>query len=131
MKQILFVCTHNAARSQMAEAFFNSLADGKAKAISAGTMPASQVNPAVVQAMREVGIEISNQKPKLLTLDMMEKAERVITMGCGEETTCPASLVQTEDWKLEDPQGKSLEDVRRIRDEIKSRVIGLIKALKI
>jgi arsenate reductase len=128
MKTIVFVCVHNSGRSQMAEAFFNKLANGKAKAISAGTQPADKVNPVVVEAMHEVGIDISGNKPKALTIEMVEKADKMITMGCGAEAqgVCPASFIETEDWALEDPKGKSLEQVRRIRDEIKERVSKLI-----
>ena len=131
MKTILFVCVHNSGRSQMAEAFFNKLAHGKAQALSAGTQPVSEVNPVVVEAMKEVGIDISDNKPKALTLEMVEKAEKMITMGCGAEAqgVCPASFIETEDWALEDPKGKSLEQVRKIRDEIKDRVKGLIEQI--
>ena len=129
MKKILFVCVNNSGRSQMAEAFFNQLVKGKAVAISAGTQPAAQVNATVVAAMHELGIEIGNQKPKSLTLDMLESAERVITMGCGIEGVCPASFVPTEGWDLDDPEGKSIEEVRQIRDQIKTRVEVLVKEL--
>jgi len=131
MKTVLFVCVHNSGRSQMAEAFFNHMAKGKAQAYSAGTQPADEVNPVVVEAMRETGIDISGNKPKMLTMDMVEKAARMITMGCGAEAeaVCPASFVQTEDWALEDPAGKTLEQVRRIRDEIKKRVEKLLAEL--
>ena len=129
MKTILFVCVHNSGRSQMAEAFFNKLSGGKAQALSAGTQPASEVNPVVVEAMREAGINISGNKPKMLTFDMVKKADKMITMGCGAEAeaVCPASFIETEDWALEDPKGKSLEQVRKIRDEIKERVSKLVK----
>ena len=132
MKTVLFVCVHNSGRSQMAEAFFNNLAGGKAQALSAGTQPADEVNPVVIEAMKEVGIDISGKKPKMLTMDMVEKAERMITMGCGAEAeaVCPASFIETEDWALEDPKGKSLEQVRKIRDKIKERVIKLLNELK-
>ena len=129
MKKILFVCVHNAGRSQMAEAFFNRMAKGKAKSFSAGTQPTDKVNPVVVAAMRGVGIDISRQKPKMLTIEMLEGVERVITMGCGVEGVCPASFVPTEDWQLEDPEGKPIERVRQIRDEVKARVEGLVKEL--
>jgi arsenate reductase (thioredoxin) len=131
MKTVLFVCVHNSGRSQMAEAFFNKLAGGRAQALSAGTQPAEVVNPMVVEAMREAGINIVGNKPKLLTMDMVKKAERMITMGCGAEAgaVCPASFIETEDWALEDPKGKSLEQVRKIRDEIKERVNKLIKEI--
>ena len=115
----------------MAEAFFNQLAKGKAKGLSAGTQPADKVNPVVVTAMKEVGIDIGANKPKALTIDMVEKADRMITMGCGAETegVCPASFIETEDWKLDDPKGKPIEEVRRIRDEVRERVIILIDKL--
>jgi len=131
MKTILFVCVHNSGRSQMAEAFFNKLSGGKAQALSAGTQPASEVNPVVVEAMREAGINISGNKPKMLTFDMVKKADKMITMGCGAEAeaVCPASFIETEDWALEDPKGKSLEQVRKIRDEIKERVSKLVKEI--
>jgi len=129
MKKVLFVCVHNSGRSQMAEAFFNKLAAGKASASSAGTDPAPQVNPVAVEAMREMGIDISRQKPKALTFEMVEKADRVVTMGCGVEGVCPASFVHTEDWELDDPAGKPLDEVRRIRDQIRARVTELLKEL--
>jgi protein-tyrosine-phosphatase len=129
MKKILFVCVHNAGRSQIAEAFFNQMAKGKAKGFSAGTQPADKVNPIVIEAMREVGIDISRRKPKMLTLKMLEDADRVITMGCGVEGVCPASFVPTEDWELEDPEDKPIEKVRQIRDEIKAKVDELVRTL--
>jgi protein-tyrosine-phosphatase len=113
----------------MAEAFFNQLAKGKAIAISAGTKPARKINPAVAKVMLEVGIDVSRQRPKLLTLEMLEQADRVITMGCGVEEACPATLAPTEDWELEDPERKPPETVRKIRDEVRDRVEALIKEL--
>jgi len=130
MKKVLFVCVHNAGRSQMAEAFFNQLAKGKAKGFSAGTEPADKVNPVVVKAMREVDIDISRRKPKMLTLKMLDDADRVITMGCGVEGVCPASFVPTEDWQLEDPEDKPIEKVRQIRDGIKAKIETLVKELQ-
>lgn len=131
MKTILFVCIHNSGRSQMAEAFFNQRAKGKAQAYSAGTQPADKVNPVVVEAMKEVDIDISHNKPKMLSIDMAEKADRMITMGCGAdaEAICPASIIETDDWALEDPHGKSFEEVCKIRDEVKERVIKLLQEL--
>ena len=129
MKKVLFVCVHNAGRSQMAEAFFNHMARGKATAISAGTKPAAHKDKGVVEAMREVGIDIRHQKPKLLTLEMVERADRMVTMGCGVEKTCPASFVPTEDWELDDPEGRSPDEIRKIRNEIKTRVEVLINEL--
>jgi arsenate reductase len=130
MKTVLFVCVGNAGRSQMAEAFFNQAAGGKARAISAGTKPASAVDPKAVEVMREVGIDIRENKPKALTLEMLEQSDRVVTMGCGVEGVCPASFVQTEDWRLEDPKGKPIEEVRRIRDEIRAKVLKLLEKSK-
>ena len=128
MKHVVFVCIHNSGRSQMAEAFFNQMADGKAVASSAGTHPAEDVNQVVVEAMKEVGIDISRNKPKALTLEMVEQADRMITMGCGADAAevCPASFIETEDWELDDPHEKRITTVREIRDEIKSRVWTLI-----
>jgi arsenate reductase (thioredoxin) len=129
MKKVLFVCVHNSGRSQMAEAFFNHLAKGKALAISAGTKPASGINTSVAQVMLEAGIDIRNRKPKLLTFDMLENSDCVITMGCGIETTCPATLVPSEDWGLENPEGKPIQKIREIRDEIRDKVKALIQTL--
>jgi protein-tyrosine-phosphatase len=113
----------------MAEAFFNRLAKGRGKARSAGTNPAEHLDDNVIEIMWEVGIEISRQRPKLLTPKLLNWADRVITMGCGVEEACPTTFVETEDWALEDPEGKSLEQVRKIRDEIKSRVTKLLNEL--
>ena len=113
----------------MAEAFFNQLARGKARAISAGTDPADGVDPTVVEAMREVGIDISDNRPKALTPEMVEQADRVVTMGCGVEGVCPATWVETEDWGLDDPQDKPLQEVRRIRDEIRAKVVDLLEKI--
>jgi len=114
----------------MAEAFFNQLAKDNAVATSAGTQPAAQVNPTVVAAMRELGMEIGNQKPKSLTLEMMESADRVITMGCNVAESCPASFIPTEDWQLDDPEGKSIAEVRKIRDELEAKVEALVEELQ-
>lgn len=131
MKTVLFVCVGNAGRSQMAEAFFNQLAKGEAQAISAGTAPASAVSRTVVAAMKEVGIDISKNKPKALTPEMMDQADRVVTMGCGVEKMCPATWVPTEDWGLEDPKDKPIEKVREIRDEIETRIIKLLEEIEV
>ena len=130
-KTILFVCIQNSGRSQMAEAFFNKLAVGKAKGLSAGTRPAEKVNPQVVKVMKEVDIDISNNQPKLLTLEMIEGASKMITMGCGADADgiCPANIIESEDWQLEDPKDKDIEKVREIRDEIKARVSHLVNEL--
>jgi len=108
------------------------MAKGKALAISACTQPADKVLPMVIEVMREVGIDIAGNKPKALTMEMVEKADRMITMGCGADAggLCPASFIETEDWELQDPKGKSLEQIRSIRDEIKRRVIKLLSDIK-
>lgn len=122
MLRVIFVCVHNSGRSQIAKAFFNVFFGNRGAADSAGTRPAAYVNPTIVQAMRESGIDISHEKPKLLTLKLLERFDRVITMGCNLESACPASFLPTEDWALDDPSDKPIEEVRRIRDEIKVRV---------
>jgi protein-tyrosine-phosphatase len=131
VKKILFVCVENAGRSQMAEAFANKYGEGNLVASSGGVMLADRVNPLVVEAMREKGIDISLNKPKLLTPAMAEGADKIITMGCSVEKICPAPLLKNVvDWDLEDPKGKAIEKVREIRDEIEKRVLRLIAELK-
>ena len=125
---VLFVCVHNAGRSQMAAAFLRHLADGAAHAESAGSAPAETVNPAVVEAMAEVGIDVSGAVPRLLTDDLAAQADVVVTMGCGD--VCPAVPgVQRVDWALDDPAGKGVAAVRPIRDEIERRVRDLLAEL--
>jgi arsenate reductase len=126
-KKVIFACVHNAGRSQMAAAFFNQLAEpGRARAISAGTQPAAQVHPEVLATMKELGIELSDNKPQRLTFELARDASLLVTMGCGEE--CPVVPgAQREDWPLPDPKGKPLEEVRRIRDELRARVAALIE----
>jgi arsenate reductase len=121
-KTVLFACTHNAGRSQMAAAFFNQIASPeKAVARSAGTQPADRVDPAVITAMREVGIDLEGVRPQLLTPTMAQGATLLVTMGCGEQ--CPVVPgVQIVDWALPDPKDQPLEEVRRIRDDIRIRV---------
>jgi len=127
MKKVLFVCVENAGRSQMAEAFANHYGKGKLVASSAGVMLADKVNPKVVEVMKEKGIDISINKPKLLTAKMAEDADIIITMGCSAEKFCPAPLLRNViDWGLEDPKDKPIEKVRQIRDEIEKRVSKLI-----
>jgi len=127
MNTVLFACIHNAGRSQMAAAWFNALANPeRAKAISAGTEPGTRVHPEVVQAMREVGIELSNIQPQKLTDELAAKAAILITMGCGE--ACPyVPGLRRLDWPLEDPKGKSVERVREIRDQVKALVTELLR----
>jgi protein-tyrosine-phosphatase len=127
MMKVLFVCVENAGRSQMAEAFAKHYGKGKVEATSAGTMPSSEVNPVVVQVMKEKGIDISKNKPKLINNQMVQEADIVIVMGCDPQGFCPAPLLsKVVDWKLEDPKGKPIEKVREIRDEIERRVKKLI-----
>ncbi|MGD0072076.1 MAG: arsenate reductase ArsC [Candidatus Bathyarchaeia archaeon] len=131
MKKALFVCVENAGRSQMAEAFANKYGAGKLTAQSAGIKLAPKVNPVVVEAMKEKGIDISMNKPKLLTQEMANKADLIVTMGCGAADLCPGPFFKdTVDWALEDPKGKSMDKVREIRDEIEHRVKKLILAEK-
>lgn len=125
---VLFVCVHNAGRSQMAAGFLMALAGEAVEVRSAGSEPADQVNPAAVQAMAEVGIDISSQTPKILTTDAVEASDVVITMGCGD--TCPIFPGKSyRDWVLADPAGQGVEAVRPIRDEIKTQVESLIAEL--
>jgi len=125
--KVLFVCVENAGRSQMAEAFAKAYGKGKVEATSGGTLPAKEVKPIVVQVMREKGIDLSSNKPKLVTRDMVQKADRIIVMGCSAEGFCPAPMLnKVEDWGIEDPKGKPLEKVREIRDEIERKVKTLI-----
>jgi arsenate reductase len=125
---VLFVCVHNAGRSQMAAAFLNRLSDGAIEVRSAGSEPAERVNPAAVEAMAEVGIDITAENPKILTDQAVRESDVVITMGCGD--TCPFYPGKRyEDWVLEDPAGKGVDAVRPIRDEIRRRVETLIGEL--
>jgi arsenate reductase len=125
---VLFVCVHNAGRSQMAAALLEARADGRVAVRSAGSEPAEHVNPVVVEAMAELGLDISNEVPKLLERDAVEAADVVVTMGCGD--ACPVFPGKRyEDWELEDPSGKSLDEVRVIRDEIGRRVDDLVASL--
>jgi len=128
MSRVLFVCAENAGRSQMAEAFAKTHGKGGVEAVSAGTMPAKEINPVVVQVMQEKGIDLSTNKPKLITNQMVQEADRIIVMGCSAEGFCPAPLLnKVVDWKIEDPKGKPIEKVREIRDEIERRVRLLIE----
>ncbi|MCC6446232.1 MAG: arsenate reductase ArsC [Armatimonadetes bacterium] len=126
MKQVLFVCVHNSGRSQMAEAFVNALSRGKVRGISAGTQPGGSLNPMVVQAMEEIGVSMATHHPKVMTEEMIAASDRIITMGCGVEESCPAGFVSSEDWGLDDPKGQPIEKVRRIRDQVKERVAKLL-----
>ena len=127
MHKVIFACVHNAGRSQMAAAFFNQLADRtKAEAISAGTEPGLRVHPEVLAVMQEVGIDLSNAQPQKLTQELAENASLLVTMGCGEK--CPyVPGLRRDDWPLPDPKGRPLDEVRAVRDDIRSRVLSLIE----
>ena len=125
---VLFVCVHNAGRSQMAAAFLTTLSQGAIEVRSAGSQPAETVNPAAVEAMAELGIDMSAEIPKVLTTEAVRESDVVITMGCGD--TCPIFPGKRyEDWALEDPAGQGVESVRPIRDDIKTRIEDLIASL--
>ncbi|MER5666259.1 arsenate reductase ArsC [Streptomyces mirabilis] len=128
LASVLFVCVHNAGRSQMAAGFLSQLAGDRIEVRSAGSVPGEQVNPAAVEAMREVGVDIAGRQPKLLTTEAVQASDYVITMGCGD--ACPVFPGRKYlDWALEDPAGKGVESVRPIRDEIKARVENLISEI--
>ena len=129
VKKVLFVCVENACRSQMAEALLNKLAKGWAVAVSAGDRPASEVDAKAVEVMKEIGIDITGQRPKSLTKRMVEEADVVITMGCGADV-CPVVPKRVEEWKIEDPAGKPVAKFREVRDEIRKRVEELVETLK-
>ncbi|HEY8146040.1 MAG TPA: hypothetical protein VIG06_25335 [Kofleriaceae bacterium] len=126
MKTVLFACVHNAGRSQMAAAFFNAMADpARARAVSAGTEPGDRVHPAVVDTMREVGVDLAGVRPRFLSDELARGADLLVTMGCGE--ACPwIPELEREDWPLDDPKERAPDEVRRIRDEIRARVEHLL-----
>ena len=129
MATALFVCLHNAGRSQMSAALFEQAAAGRHRALSAGTTPAARVHPEVVEAMRELGIDLADRTPQLLTRELAEQADIVVTMGCGDE--CPFIPGKRYlDWDLPDPKGQPLETVRATRDEIADRVRALVTELE-
>lgn len=126
MERVLFACVHNAGRSQMAAAFFSAMADSaRAEALSAGTDPGDRVHQEVVDVMREVGIDLSSKQPQLLTDELARSASLLVTMGCGDACPYVPGLAR-DDWPLRDPQGQPLDEVRRIRDEIRGRVSALL-----
>jgi len=128
MKRFLFVCVHNGGRSVMAEAFTNALGQGRAEGISAGTIPQDHPHPEVVEAMREVGIDVSLHQGRMIDDAMVQVADHVFTMGCAvDEAACPAILYTiVEDWGLPDPKGRPMDEVRAIRDEIRARVEAVL-----
>ena len=130
MKKVLFVCVENAGRSQIAEGFFKKLAPSEYEGISAGTIPVSEVNPLAIKAMKEVDIDISDNKSKLVTNEMIEESDSVVNMGCMNKESCPALFVEEiDDWAIEDPKGKSIEEIRKIRDTIETKVKKLVSEL--
>ena len=129
MADVLFVCVHNAGRSRMAEALFTRAAGDRYATASAGTMPAERPHPEVVAALAEIGIDLPETPGRLLTTELADGAQRLISMGCNVEEACPATTTPMEDWALEDPKGKPMERVREIRDDIANRVDGLLAEL--
>lgn len=128
MARVLFVCLHNAGRSQMSEALFERAAQGRHTALSAGTTPGDRVHPEVVEVMSELGIDLSDRRPQVLTRELSERADVIVTMGCGDE--CPYIPGKRYiDWDLADPKGRPLAEVRATRDEIAERVAGLLARL--
>src|SRR5436305_4229369 len=126
---VLFVCVHNAGRSQMAAGWLTHLAGDRIEVHTAGSEPADRINPVAVQAMSEVGIDITANRPKILTLDAVRDSDVVVTMGCGD--TCPIFPGKRyEDWQLDDPAGQGIESARRVRDEIRERIQSLIEELR-
>ena len=129
-KTVLFVCVENAGRSQMAEGFFRKYAPRGYVTLSAGTKPSGEINPLAVEVMKEVGIDISNQKSKEITEDMMRDSEKIVNMGCMDNSFCPTLfLPHVIDWRIEDPKGKPIEIVREIRDDTEQRVKQLVSDL--
>ena len=130
-QNILFVCTENAGRSQMAEAFFKKFSNLDFNVISAGTIPSGSLNSTVVMVMKEIGIDMTEQKPKLLSNSMVENSIKTINMGCIDKQNCPALFVDDIDnWNIPDPKNQSINEVRKIRDQIKSDVLKLIASLE-
>jgi protein-tyrosine-phosphatase len=131
MTRILFVCVENAGRSQMAEAFFKKFMPKGFEVISAGTKPGDKVNPIVLQAMSEIGIDMKNQTPKTISQQIISESEKAVNMGCIDKESCPALFLKDVlDWQIPDPKGKPIEQVREIRDQIKDKVMLLIKSLE-
>ena len=130
-KNILFVCVENAGRSQMAEAFFKKFAKNRFNVTSAGISPSSTLNAVVVSVMGEIGIDLKNQQPQLLSSSMIENSNKTVSMGCMDKESCPSLFVKSvDDWNIDDPKGKSIEDVRKIRDQIKNDVLNLLNSLE-
>ena len=126
-EDVLFVCVENAGRSQMAEAFFRKFTENRFNVISAGTTPSKELNPIVVQVMKEIGIDMNNQNPKMLSESMISNSFKTVNMGCMDKESCPALFVKDViDWNIPDPKEKTIEQIREIRDQIKTEVLNLI-----
>ena len=130
-KKMLFVCVENAGRSQIAEGFFRKYVTSSYQPISAGTQPVSEINPLAIEVMKEVGIDISKQIPKMISDYMINQSIKIVNMGCMDKESCPALFLNNViDWAIPDPKGKSIDEVRKIRDQIKVKVIELVKNLE-
>ncbi len=130
-KNVLFVCVENAGRSQMAEAFFRKFTENKFNVISAGTTPSPKLNPVVIEVMKEIGIDMTEQSPKTLSNSMISNSFKTVNMGCMDKESCPSLFVKdVDDWNIEDPKGKSIEDVRKIRDQIKNDILNLLNSIE-
>ena len=129
-EDVLFVCVENAGRSQMAEAFFRKFTENRFNVISAGTIPSNELNPIVVQVMKEIGIDMNNQNPKMLSDSMISSSFKTVNMGCMDKESCPALFVKDViDWNIPDPKEKTIEQIREIRDQIKTEVLNLIATM--
>ena len=127
---VLFVCIENAGRSQMAEGFFRKYAPKEYVPLSAGTTPTEKINPLAIQAMKEIGIDITEQKPKVLTDEMIRKSSKIVNMGCMDRQSCPALFVNNMiEWSIPDPKNKPIDEVRKIRDEIEIRIMEFVATL--
>ena len=129
-KNVLFVCVENAGRSQMAESFFKKFTKDRFNVISAGTVPSKNINPIVVQVMKEIGIDMTSQSPKTISNSMIDNSFKTVNMGCMDKESCPALFVKDViDWNIPDPKEKTIEEVRKIRDQIKSEVLNFINSI--
>ena len=129
-EDVLFVCVENAGRSQMAEAFFRKFTENRFNVISAGTTPSKELNPIVVQVMKEIGIDMNSQNPKMLSESMISNSFKTVNMGCMDKESCPGLFVKDViDWNIPDPKEKTIEQIREIRDQIKSEVLNLIATI--
>ena len=129
-KNVLFVCVENAGRSQMAESFFKKFTKDRFNVISAGTIPSKNLNPIVVQVMKEIGIDMTSQSPKTISNSMIDNSFKTVNMGCMDKESCPALFVKDViEWNIQDPKEKTIEEVRKIRDQIKSEVLNFITSI--